>query len=157
MSLKAQIKTDTIAAMKARETTKLETLRLLSADIQRREVDGQTELDDAAILAVIEKACKQRRESIAQFEQAARTDLVEKEQAELAILSTYLPAQMSDEDIITAVTAAIANTGATGPQDMGKVMGTLKAQLAGQADMGRVSAIIKQQLAQALKNHQANA
>lgn len=149
MSLKAQIKTDTIAAMKARETTKLETLRLLSADIQRREVDGQTELDDAAILAVIEKACKQRRESIAQFEQAARTDLVEKEQAELAILSTYLPAQMSDEDIITAVTAAIANTGATGPQDMGKVMGTLKAQLAGQADMGRVSAIIKQQLAQA--------
>ena len=149
MSLKAQIKTDTITAMKARETTNLETLRLLSADIQRREVDGQTELDDAAILAVIEKACKQRRESIAQFEQAARTDLVEKEQAELAILSTYLPAQMSDEDIITAVTAAIANTGATGPQDMGKVMGTLKAQLAGQADMGRVSAIIKQQLAQA--------
>ena len=149
MSLKAQIKTDTITAMKARETTKLETLRLLSADIQRREVDGQTELDDAAILAVIEKACKQRRESIAQFEQAARTDLVEKEQAELAILSTYLPAQMSDEDIITAVTAAIANTGATGPQDMGTVMGTLKAQLAGQADMGRVSAIIKQQLAQA--------
>ena len=149
MSLKAQIKTDTIAAMKARETTKLETLRLLSADIQRREVDGQTELDDAAILAVIEKACKQRRESIAQFEQAARTDLVEKEQAELAILSTYLPAQMSDEDIITAVTAAIANTGATGPQDMGKVMGTLKAQLAGQADMGRVSALIKQQLTQA--------
>ena len=149
MSLKAQIKTDTIAAMKARETTKLETLRLLSADIQRREVDSQTELDDAAILAVIEKACKQRRESIAQFEQAARTDLVEKEQAELAILSTYLPAQMSDEDIITAVTAAIANTGATGPQDMGKVMGTLKAQLAGQADMGRVSALIKQQLTQA--------
>ncbi len=149
MSLKAQIKTNTIAAMKARETTKLETLRLLSADIQRREVDGQTELDDAAILAVIEKACKQRRESISQFEQAARTDLVEKEQAELAILSTYLPAQMSDEDIITAVTAAIANTGATGPQDMGKVMGTLKAQLAGQADMGRVSALIKQQLTQA--------
>lgn len=149
MSLKAQIKTDTIAAMKARETTKLETLRLLSADIQRREVDSQTELDDAAILAVIEKACKQRRESITQFEQAARADLVEKEQAELAILSTYLPAQMSDEDIITAVTAAIANTGATGPQDMGKVMGTLKAQLASQADMGRVSALIKQQLTQA--------
>lgn len=149
MSLKAQIKTDTITAMKARETTKLETLRLLSADIQRREVDSQTELDDAAILAVIEKACKQRRESITQFEQAARADLVEKEQAELAILSTYLPAQMSDEDIITAVTAAIANTGATGPQDMGKVMGTLKAQLASQADMGRVSALIKQQLTQA--------
>ena len=136
MSLKAQIKTDTIAAMKARETTKLETLRLLSADIQRREVDGQTELDDAAILAVIEKACKQRRESIAQFEQAARTDLVEKEQAELAILSTYLPAQMSDEDIITAVTAAIANTGATGPQDMGKVMGLLKSKLQGKAGRG---------------------
>ena len=149
MSLKAKIKADTIVAMKARETTKLETLRLLSADIQRREVDSQTELDDAAILAVIEKACRQRRESIAQFEQAARTDLVEKEQAELAILSTYLPAQMSDEDIATAVNAAIASTNAAGPQDMGKVMGALKTQLAGKADMGRVSALIKQQLTQA--------
>lgn len=149
MSLKLQLKADTIAAMKARETTKLETLRLLSADIQRREVDGQIELDDAAILAVVEKACKQRRESIAQFEVAGRTDLVEKEQAELAILSAYLPAQMSDDEISTAVTAAIASTGAAGPQDMGKVMGALKAQLAGKADMGRVSAIIKKQLSQA--------
>lgn len=149
MSLKAKIKTDIITAMKARETTTLETLRLLSADIQRREVDSQTELDDAAILTVIEKACKQRRESIAQFEQAARTDLVEKEQAELAILSAYLPAQMSDEDITAAVSSAIASTGATGPQDMGKVMGMLKAQLAGKADMGRVSTLIKQQLTQA--------
>ena len=149
MSLKAKIKADTIVAMKARENTKLETLRLLSADIQRREVDSQTELDDAAILAVIAHACKQRRESIAQFEQAARTDLVEKEQAELAILSTYLPAQMSDEDIATAVNAAIASTNAAGPQDMGKVMGALKTQLAGKADMGRVSALIKQQLTQA--------
>ncbi|TDR32299.1 GatB/YqeY domain-containing protein [Hydromonas duriensis] len=143
MSLKTQIKADTIAAMKARETTKLETLRLLSADIQRREVDGQAELDDAAILAVIEKACKQRKESITQFKQAARVDLVDKEQAELDILSTYLPTQMSDDEIAMAVSAAVTSTNAAGLQDMGKVMGVLKSQLAGRADMGRVSALIK--------------
>lgn len=146
MTLKAQLKADIITAMKAREADKLQTLRLLSADIQRREVDSQTELDDAAILAVIEKACKQRRESIAQFEQAGRTDLVDKEQAELAVLITYLPAQMSNDEIASAVSAAIASTGAASPADMGKVMGAVKPQLAGKADMGRVSAIIKQLL-----------
>ncbi len=146
MTLKETIQADVITAMKARETEKLATLRLLSAAIKQREVDTQSTLDDAAVIAVIEKACKQRRESITQYQQANRMDLVEVEQKELDIISTYLPAQMSDEDIAAAVAAAIAQTGAANMQDMGKVMGVLKGQLAGKADMGKVSALIKAQL-----------
>ena len=146
MSLKDTIQADIIAAMKARESEKLSTLRLLSAAIKQREVDSQSTLDDAAVIAVIEKACKQRRESIAQYQQANRMDLVEAEQKELDIISTYLPAQMSDDDIAAAVAAAIAQTGAASMQEMGKVMGVLKGQLAGKADMSKVSALIKTQL-----------
>ena len=146
MSLKENLQADIIAAMKARETNKLATLRLLSAAIKQREVDSQTTLDDAAVIAVIEKACKQRRESIAQYQQANRLDLVEVEQYELDIISAYLPAQMSDSEINQAVSDAIAQTGATNMQDMGKVMGILKGALAGKADMSKVSALIKTQL-----------
>ena len=146
MSLKENLQTDIVAAMKARETNKLATLRLLSAAIKQREVDSQTTLDDAAVIAVIEKACKQRRESIAQYQQANRLDLVEVEQYELEIISAYLPAQMSDTEINQAVSDAIAQTGATNMQDMGKVMGVLKGALAGKADMSKVSALIKTQL-----------
>ena len=148
MTLKAQILDDIKAAMKARETEKLNTLRLLAADIKRREVDTQTELDNAAVLSIIEKACKQRKESITQFKIANRQDLVDQEQSELDIISTYLPEQMSEEDIKVAVSAAISSTGAAGPQDMGKVMGVLKAQLAGKADMSAVSILIKAELTQ---------
>ena len=146
MSLKENLQADIVAAMKARETNKLATLRLLSAAIKQREVDSQTTLDDAAVIAVIEKACKQRRESIAQYQQANRLDLVEVEQYELEIISAYLPAQMSDSEINQAVSDAIAQTGATSMQDMGKVMGVLKGALAGKADMSKVSALIKTQL-----------
>ena len=146
MTLKEQLQADIITAMKVRETLKLGTLRLLSAAIKQREVDTQSVLDDAAVLAIIEKACKQRKESIAQFEIAKRQDLVDVEQAELAIISAYLPAQMSDDEIAAAVNAAITSTGAAGAQDMGKVIGVLKGQLAGKADMGKVSGLVKNAL-----------
>ena len=146
MSLKDSLQADIISAMKARETNKLATLRLLSAAIKQREVDGQTTLDDTAVIAVIEKACKQRRESIAQYSAANRQDLVDVEQYELDIISAYLPAQMSDDEINQAVTDAIAQTGAASMQEMGKVMAVLKGALAGKADMSKVSALIKAQL-----------
>jgi uncharacterized protein YqeY len=148
MTLKAQILDDIKTAMKARDTAKLNTLRLLAADIKRREVDTQAELDDASVLSIIEKACKQRKESITQFKMANRQDLVDQEQLELDIITTYLPAQMSEDNIKAAVSAAIDSTNAAGPQDMGKVMGVLKAQLAGKADMSAVSALIKAALTQ---------
>lgn len=147
MSLKDSLQADIISAMKARETNKLATLRLLSAAIKQREVDGQTTLDDAAVIAVIEKACKQRRESIAQYSAANRQDLVDVEQYELDIISAYLPAQMSDDEINQAVTDAIAQTGAASMQEMGKVMAVLKPQMAGRADMAAVSGRIKARLA----------
>jgi uncharacterized protein len=132
MSLKVQISDDMKAAMRARETERLGTIRLLLAAIKQREVDERVELDDAGVTAVVDKMIKQRKDSIAQFETAGRTDLVEKEQAELAVLSAYMPAQ-----------AAVAQVGAAGPQDMGKVMGVLKPKLAGKADMTAVSALVK--------------
>ena len=143
MSLKDTIQADIIVAMKARDSEKLGTLRLLSAAIKQLEVDTQSTLDDAAVIAVIEKACKQRRESISQYQQANRMDLVEAEQKELYIISTYLPAQMSDNEIANEVSQAITQVGATSMQDMGKVMGVLKTKLSGKADMGKVSALIK--------------
>src|SRR5690242_14572068 len=131
------------AAMRAKDAARLSTLRLLTAAIKQREVDERIELDDAAVVSVIEKMLKQRRESIAQFEKAARTDLADAEKAEVRVLSGYLPAQMSDAEAQKAIDAAIAETGAAGAKDMGKVMAALKPRLAGKADMGKVSALVK--------------
>src|SRR6201997_3626157 len=140
MSLKVRINDDMKAAMRARETERLGTIRLLLAAIKQREVDDRVELDDAAVTAVVDKMIKQRKDSISQFESAGRTDLVEKEQAELAVLSGYMPAQLSDAEVAAEVQAAVAQVGAAGPQDMGKVMGVLKPKLAGKADMTAGSA-----------------
>ena len=133
--------------MRAKDTARLSTVRLLLAAIKQREVDERIELDDAAVLGVIDKMIKQRRESIAQFEKAARKDLVDAEKAEIQLLSGYLPAQMSDAELAQAVSAAIAESGASGVKDMGKVMALLKPRLAGKADMGKVSALVKTKLA----------
>ncbi|AUT63914.1 GatB/YqeY domain-containing protein [Paraburkholderia terrae] len=143
MSLKVRINDDMKAAMRARETERLGTIRLLLAAIKQREVDDRVELDDAAVTAVIDKMIKQRKDSIAQFETAGRTDLVDKEKAELDVLSAYMPAQLSDAEVAAEVQAAVAQVGAAGPQDMGKVMGVLKSKLAGKADMTAVSAQVK--------------
>jgi len=147
MSLKDRINEDMKAAMRARETGRLATIRLLLAAIKQREVDERTTLDDAAVTAVIDKMIKQRKDSISQFEAAGRTDLVEQESAELAVLAAYMPAQLSEAEIAEQVQAAVAATGAAGPQDMGKVMGVLKGKLAGRADMTAVSALVKAALA----------
>ena len=143
MSLKEQITDDMKTAMRARETDRLGTIRLLLAAIKQREVDERITLDDAAVTAVIDKMIKQRKDSISQFEAAGRDDLVAKENAELVVLSAYMPAQLSAEDVAAEVQAAVAQTGAAGPQDMGKVMGVLKPKLAGRADMTAVSAQVK--------------
>ena len=147
MSLKDRINEDMKTAMRARETGRLATIRLLLAAIKQREVDERTVLDDAAITGVIDKMIKQRKDSISQFEAAGRTDLVEQESAELAVLAAYMPAQLSEVEIAEQVQAAVAATGAAGPQDMGKVMGVLKGKLAGRADMTAVSALVKAALA----------
>ncbi|WP_316666774.1 GatB/YqeY domain-containing protein [Ralstonia psammae] len=147
MSLKAQITEDMKAAMRAKETDRLGTIRLLQAAIKQREVDERIELDDAAVLAVIDKMLKQRKDSITAFEQAGRDDLVAKETAEVAVLQVYMPAQLSEAEVDAAVRDAVAKAGASGPQDMGKVMGILKPALAGRADMTQVSARVKAALA----------
>jgi len=147
MSLKDQITEDMKSAMRAKETARLGTIRLLLAAIKQREVDDRIVLDDAAVISTVEKMIKQRKDSISQFEKAGRDDLVAVESAEMTILQAYLPAQMSDAEVQAAVAAAVASTGATGPQDMGKVIGALKAQLAGKADMGKVSGLVKAALA----------
>ncbi|CAG9186501.1 MULTISPECIES: GatB/YqeY domain-containing protein [Cupriavidus] len=147
MSLKARINDDMKAAMRARETERLGTIRLLLAAIKQREVDERIELDDTAVLAVVEKLLKQRKDSITQFEQAGRDDLVQKEQAEVEVLKVYMPAALSEAEVAAAVQQAVTETGAAGPQDMGKVMGVLKAKLAGRADMTAVSAQVKAALA----------
>jgi uncharacterized protein YqeY len=134
------------AAMRAKDSARLSTIRLVLAAIKQREVDERIELDDAAVLSVIEKMIKQRRESIAQFENAARTDLADAEKAEVQILSGYLPAQMGDAEIEKAVESVISETGAASPKDMGKVMAALKGRLAGKADMGKVSSLVKSKL-----------
>ena len=143
MSLKDQINDDMKAAMRARESERLATIRLLLAAIKQREVDDRVTLDDPGITAVIDKMIKQRKDSISQFEAAGRTDLVEKEAAELTVLTAYMPAQLSDAEIAAEVEAAVAQVGAAGPQDMGKVMGVLKPRLAGRADMTAVSGLVK--------------
>jgi uncharacterized protein YqeY len=134
------------AAMRAKDAARLSTIRLLLAAIKQREVDERIELDDAAVVGVIEKMVKQRRESIAQFEKASRNDLADAEKAEIQVLSTYMPAQMSEAEIQKQIDSVISETGATGAKEMGKVMAALKARLAGKADMGKVSALVKAKL-----------
>lgn len=146
MTLKSRVTEDMKAAMRAKDTQLLGALRLLLAAIKQREVDERRELADADVLATIEKMIKQRRDSIAQFEAGGRQDLAQGEAFEVALLQTYLPAQLSDTQVEEAVAAAIAETCAAGPQAMGKVMVLLKAKLAGRADMSRVSALVKSRL-----------
>ncbi|MFZ6713185.1 GatB/YqeY domain-containing protein [Undibacterium sp. TC9W] len=143
MSLKEQITDDMKAAMRAKESVKLGTIRLLTAAMKQKEVDERVELDDGMVLAIIEKMLKQRKDSITQFEAGGRQDLADIEKAELAVLSVYMPAAMSDEEVQAAVAAAVTETGAAGPQDMRKVIDVLKAKLAGRADMGKVSGLVK--------------
>ena len=147
MSLKEQLTEDMKAAMRAKESGRLAAVRLIIAEVKRKELDEQTELNDTQVLAVIEKMIKQRKDSITQFEAGGRADLADVEKAELAILSTYMPAGLSDEEIAAEVAAAVAATGASGPQDMGKLMGVLKPKLAGRADMTVVSGLVKKALA----------
>jgi uncharacterized protein YqeY len=147
MSLKARISEDMKNAMRARETERLGTIRLLLAAIKQREVDERVELDDSAVLSVVEKLIKQRKDSISQFQQAGRNDLADKELAEIDVLKVYMPAALSAEEVAAEVRDAVAATGAAGPQDMGKVMGVLKGKLAGRADMTEVSGLVKAALA----------
>ena len=147
MSLKQQLTDDMKTAMKAGDKVRLGVIRLINAAIKQREVDERIELDDAAVLAVLEKMVKQRKDSITQYEAAAREDLAAVERYELGIIDAYLPAKLGEGEIVAAIDAAIAQTGATGPADMGKLMGVLKPTLAGQADMGQVSALLKKRLA----------
>ena len=146
MSLKFRITDDMKASMRAKETARLGTIRLLLAAIKQKEVDERIELDDATISSIVEKLIKQRKDSINQFQAAHRDDLVAAEQAELLVLQAYLPEQLSAAEVEAAVAAAIVESGASSAKDMGKVMGLLKPRLAGRADMGQVSALIKTRL-----------
>ncbi len=147
MSLKERITDDMKTAMRAKDSERLGTIRLLQSAMKQKEVDERIELDDAAIVAIVDKMIKQRKDSIAAFEQAARQDLVDKEKAELAVLSAYLPERLSAQELTDAVQAIVKELGASGPGDMGKVMGVVKTRLAGKADMGAVSAAVKAALA----------
>ncbi len=147
MSLKQRLTDDMKAAMKAGEKDRLAAIRLINAAIKQKEVDERVEMDDARVIAVLEKMVKQRKDSIEQYDKAGRDDLAAIERAELAIIGQYLPEKMGEAEIKAAIEAAIAETGAAGPADMGKLMGVLKPRLAGQADMGEVSKLIKQRLA----------
>jgi uncharacterized protein YqeY len=147
MSLKDQITEDMKAAMRAKDSERLGTIRLLTAAMKQKEVDERIELDDALVIAIVDKMIKQRKDSIEAFTKAARQDLVDKETAEMAVLQAYLPARLSADEVATEVKAIVAELGAKGPGDMGKVMGAVKARLAGKADMGQVSAAVKAALA----------
>ena len=147
MSLKIRITEDMKAAMKAKDAQRLGTVRLLLSAMKQREVDERIELADADILAILEKMLKQRRDSIAQYEAGGRQDLADVEKFEISVLSGYMPQQLSAEEVAAAVAEAITAAGATGPQDMGKVMAVLKPTLAGTADIGAVSALVKAKLA----------
>ena len=146
MALKDRITEDMKTAMRAGEKERLATIRLILSGIKQREVDERITLDDSQVLAVIEKMIKQRKEAITQFEAGGRADLVAKEAAEIKILQTYLPAQLSDTELDALIAEAIASTGAASIKDMGKVMGVVKAKAQGRADMGAVGARIKQKL-----------
>ena len=146
-ALKDRVTEDMKAAMRAKDTDRLSTIRMLLAACKQREVDERIVLDDAAVVGIVDKLIKQRKDSIAAFEQAGRTDLVEKEGAELKVLEAYLPARLSADEVNAQVAALVAELGAAGPGDMGKVMGAAKARFAGKADMGLVSAAVKAALA----------
>jgi len=147
MSLKDRITEDMKGAMRAKDSVRLGTIRLLLAAIKQREVDERIVLDDAQVVGVLDKMVKQRKDSIAAFQQAGRTDLVDKESAELSQLEAYLPQRLSAQEVAAEVRRIVGEVGAAGPGDMGKVMGAAKAQLAGKADMGLVSAAVKAALA----------
>lgn len=147
MSLKDQITEDMKTAMRAKDSERLGAIRLLQAAIKQKEVDERIVLDDAAIVAIVDKLIKQRKDSITAFEGAGRQDLADKEKSEIAVLQAYLPERMSAEETLAAVKAIVTELGATGPGDMGKVMGVVKTRLAGKADMGQVSAAVKAALA----------
>jgi uncharacterized protein YqeY len=147
MSLKAQITEDMKTAMRAKDSVRLGTIRLLQAAMKQKEVDERVELDDAMVIAIVDKLIKQRKDSVAAYLTAQRQDLADIESAEMKVLEVYLPQRLSAEEITAAVKAIVAEVGAAGPGDMGKVMGAVKAQLAGKADMGLVSAAVKAALA----------
>jgi uncharacterized protein YqeY len=147
MSLKARIADDMKAAMKAKETARLGAIRLLMAAMKQKEVDERIELDDAAIVAVIEKMLKQRKDSISQYEAAKRQDLADAEKFEVDVLNAYMPAGLSAEEVTAIVAAAVAESGAKSPADMGKVIALIKPKVAGRADMGEVSKLVKAKLA----------
>ncbi|CAN1539307.1 GatB/YqeY domain-containing protein [Limnohabitans sp. B9-3] len=147
MSLKAQITEDMKTAMRAKDSVRLGTIRLLQAAMKQKEVDERVELDDAMVIAIVDKLIKQRKDSVAAYLSAQRQDLADVESAEMKVLEVYLPQRLSADEITAAVKAIVAEVGAAGPGDMGKVMGAVKAQLAGKADMGLVSAAVKAALA----------
>ena len=147
MSLKDRINDDMKAAMRAKDMERLGTIRLLTAAMKQKEVDERVELDDAAVVAIVDKLIKQRKDSIEAFQKAGRQDLADKEASEMTVLQAYLPARLSPEEISAEVKAIVAELGASGPGDMGKVMGAAKARLAGKAEMGQVSAAVKAALA----------
>ena len=146
MTLKERVQDDMKAAMRAKDAARLSAIRLLLAALKQKEVDERLQLADADVLAIIEKMVKQRRESIAQFEKAARQDLADQEKFEIGVLSAYLPQQMGEAEVAQAIAAAVSEAGASGVKDMGKVMDLLKPRLAGRADMGKVSALVKTKL-----------
>lgn len=146
MTLKERISEDMKAAMRAKDAARLSAVRLLLAALKQKEVDERVELSDADVLGIIEKMVKQRRESIVQYEKAARADLAEQERFEIGVLQAYLPQQMQEAEVAQAVAAAIAESGASGVKDMGKVMALLKPRLAGRADIGKVSAQVRAKL-----------
>jgi uncharacterized protein YqeY len=147
MSLKDQITEDMKTAMRAKDSERLGTIRLLLSAMKQKEVDERVTLDDAMVVAIVDKLIKQRKDSIEAFKKAERADLAEKEEAEMKVLQTYLPQRMSADEVLAAVKAIVAELGASGPGDMGKVMGVVKTKLAGKADMGAVSAAVKTALA----------
>jgi uncharacterized protein len=147
MSLKTQLTEDMKAAMKSGEKERLGVIRLINAAIKQKEVDERIEMTDALVLAVLEKMVKQRKDSISQYEAAAREDLAAIERYELGVIDAYLPAKLGEAEVLAAIDAALADTGATGAADMGKLMAVLKPKLAGQADMGEVSKLVRQRLA----------
>jgi uncharacterized protein YqeY len=147
MNLRDRLNEDIKSAMKARDQGRLDALRLLSAAAKQREVDERITLDDAALVSIVEKEIKKRRESIAQYEKAQRQDLADKEKFEISVIEAYLPRQLSEAEVETIVAEAVASAGARSAADMGKVMGIVKPRLAGKADMGKVSALVKAKLA----------
>ncbi len=147
MSLKDQITEDMKAAMRAKDTERLGTIRLLQAAMKQKEVDERVELDDAAVVGIVDKLIKQRKDSIEAFQKAGRQDLADREAAETKVLQAYLPARLSADEVAAEIKAIVAELGAKGPGDMGKVMGAAKQRLAGKAEMGQVSAAVKAALA----------